>query len=425
MHRFTPHHARARRLAPVDGLLRAAVAVLVVAALLGAVPAGAEDLETAEQRREEVRQQRAALAAELEVLGADKAALGDALDALQANAVAEQSALVDVTLVAEEARVAAELAAVAVARMDDRLATLARLLRDLAVDAYIGDPGAVGDLAMFVSSSDIGDAAKAVFLVDLEVERQDAIAADLTETKADLEDARVAADEAAAHAAGVRDEVAVRVASAEQARDQQAQFVVAVEAELERRLSEAAGLEQLDEQLAADIVRGEQELAARLAAEAAVELGARNPAPATADRSTMRATPSRPPSGKVVNVRGINVDSTIAEPVEAMLAAAAADGVRLGGGGYRDGDAQVALRAANCGPTDYDRYEKPASQCSPPTARPGHSMHERGLAIDFTYQGRIISSRSSPGFVWLAANAGRFGLRNLPSEPWHWSVNGN
>ena len=26
---------------------------------------------------------------------------------------------------------------------------------------------------------------------------------------------------------------------------------------------------------------------------------------------------------------------------------------------------------------------------------------------------------------WLAANAGSFGFRNLPSEPWHWSTNGN
>jgi len=24
----------------------------------------------------------------------------------------------------------------------------------------------------------------------------------------------------------------------------------------------------------------------------------------------------------------------------------------------------------------------------------------------------------------MAANAPRFGLRNLPSEPWHWSTNG-
>jgi LAS superfamily LD-carboxypeptidase LdcB len=52
-------------------------------------------------------------------------------------------------------------------------------------------------------------------------------------------------------------------------------------------------------------------------------------------------------------------------------------------------------------------------------------MHERGLAIDFTHNGSIISSRSSPAFQWLRANAGRYGLHNMPAEPWHWSTNGN
>jgi LAS superfamily LD-carboxypeptidase LdcB len=66
----------------------------------------------------------------------------------------------------------------------------------------------------------------------------------------------------------------------------------------------------------------------------------------------------------------------------------------------------------------------PASQCSPPTARPGTSMHERGLAIDFTSSGKLITSHADKAFVWLAANAARFGFYNLPSEPWHWSING-
>lgn len=52
-------------------------------------------------------------------------------------------------------------------------------------------------------------------------------------------------------------------------------------------------------------------------------------------------------------------------------------------------------------------------------------MHEQGLAIDFTWQGRVIAGRSSPAYVWLSRNAARFGLYNLPSEPWHWSTNGN
>ena len=50
-------------------------------------------------------------------------------------------------------------------------------------------------------------------------------------------------------------------------------------------------------------------------------------------------------------------------------------------------------------------------------------MHERGLAVDFTQHGRALT-RESGGFRWLMQNAARFGLKNLPSEPWHWSVNG-
>ena len=52
-------------------------------------------------------------------------------------------------------------------------------------------------------------------------------------------------------------------------------------------------------------------------------------------------------------------------------------------------------------------------------------MHERGLAIDFTYNGSTIGSHSSPGYKWLASHASQYGLYNLASEPWHWSTNGN
>jgi LAS superfamily LD-carboxypeptidase LdcB len=65
-----------------------------------------------------------------------------------------------------------------------------------------------------------------------------------------------------------------------------------------------------------------------------------------------------------------------------------------------------------------------ASSCRPPTARPGLSMHERGLAVDLT-QGGSTLRRSSSGYRWLKANAHKYGFFNLPSEPWHWSVNGN
>ena len=94
------------------------------------------------------------------------------------------------------------------------------------------------------------------------------------------------------------------------------------------------------------------------------------------------------------------------------------------GYGYRDINAQIQLRRQNCGTSDYAVWYAPADSCRPPTARPGYSMHERGLAIDFQSNGSFINSRSNPGYIWLAANAGRFGFFNLPSEPWHWSVTG-
>jgi len=126
----------------------------------------------------------------------------------------------------------------------------------------------------------------------------------------------------------------------------------------------------------------------------------------------------------LVEVRGITVNGAIAPQLEQMLAAAEADGVTFTGGGYRSPERQVELRRQHCGTSYYAVYEAPSSQCSPPTARPGRSLHERGLAIDFSCSGHLIESHSDPCFEWLDANAGLYGFYNLPSEAWHWSVTG-
>lgn len=129
------------------------------------------------------------------------------------------------------------------------------------------------------------------------------------------------------------------------------------------------------------------------------------------------------PTGNIVSIRGIRVDASIATAVEELLSAADSRGLVLGGGGYRTRDEQIALRRAHCGTSDYAVYDMPADGCSPPTARPGESLHESGLAIDFTCRGVLVSS-TDPCFAFLAANAASLGLFNLPSEPWHWSTSG-
>jgi probable HAF family extracellular repeat protein len=127
---------------------------------------------------------------------------------------------------------------------------------------------------------------------------------------------------------------------------------------------------------------------------------------------------------QLVTVRDIEVNAAIAPQLEQMLAAAEADGITFTGGGYRSPERQVELRRQNCGSSYYAVYEAPSSQCSPPTARPGRSLHERGLAIDFSCRGHLIESHDDPCFAWLDANAGLYGFINLPSEAWHWSITG-
>ncbi len=58
-----------------------------------------------------------------------------------------------------------------------------------------------------------------------------------------------------------------------------------------------------------------------------------------------------------------------------------------------------------------------------PVATPGYSNHQMGLAIDFTCPNELSSSNEC--FKWMSQNAGNYGIKNLPSEAWHWSVDGH
>lgn len=120
------------------------------------------------------------------------------------------------------------------------------------------------------------------------------------------------------------------------------------------------------------------------------------------------------------NVDGIVVHQRLAPILRTLLHQAEIAEVSLEGGGYRDRAAQQRLRAQNCP----DPVNSPPSTCSPPTARVGESLHEYGLAIDFTSGGELIVDRTHPAYRFLEANAGRFGLVVHPREPWHWSFGG-
>jgi septal ring factor EnvC (AmiA/AmiB activator) len=215
-----------------------------------------------------------------------------------------------------------------------------------------------------------------------------------------------------------------RLAELQEARQGIDRDIEHLEAEVAREAAEAAERARLAEERAA------QEAAERERAERERRDRERAAARAPARRGAGGGSTSvRPgPASGLVTVGGITVAAELGPSLRALLDAARADGIVLGGSGYRSPDAQAALRRTNGCP---DVWTSPASSCRVPTAIPGSSEHEKGLAVDFTYQGRTIcfprssaNCHGNPAFDWLRANAGRYGLRNLPSEAWHWSTTG-
>lgn len=384
-------------------------ALLLSGSFLGASVDAAPSVKNPRAEQERVRREKAALAERLDTLKATAKELQDALKAIDDNLRQEEAALDAARkVVAAEERAAEDLrtrqveATAAIARLD-------QLLVQAAVDAYM-NPEREGDL-FSMSSSDINEALRKQALFDLTNTSNRDAADQIKAMRAELERLEAERRAALARAEAARAEVEGRVGIVDAARQEQAKIVAAADDRVDHALGEMRTLEAQDKQLALQI-----EAEARAIA-AAAERARREAAAAG------RSMPVLPSSGEIVTVEGFQVHASIANNLRNLLAAARAAGIQLGGSGYRDSSGQIALRRQNCGSSDYAVYQMDPFSCRPPTARPGSSNHERGLAIDFTTDGRVLT-RGSRAFQWLAANAGRYGFYNLPSEPWHWSADG-
>jgi LAS superfamily LD-carboxypeptidase LdcB len=367
--------------------------------------------------REAVRAKKAQLASQVDALKSTDAQVEAALDALQANVAGQEALLAEAQRAATEAEEAFNQATAAVEAKTAEIAGLRDEIRTFAVQAFVHPPS--DDALAALDTSDPGEAAEKRALLEVQNTNDADLLDQLTAAEEDLQVQRQLAQEASERAQEKRAAAANRLGELTAARDQQAAYAEQVQSRLDHALGEAAALAQLDASLSRQIAADQAALARKAAAASPRRSGGGGGGRSSVTFNGSLSSVSCPSGGS------ITVASSIASNLQSLLNAASGDGISMCGGGYRSSEGQIQTRRANCGSSYYDIYEKPASQCSPPTARPGTSMHEQGLAVDFTYGGRAIGSRSSPAFQWMSAHAASYGFHNLPSEPWHWSSNGN
>ena len=399
------------------------------------------EAQLAEEKRvrDEAQAELLAKIVEVDLQQADVDEVLEAFDQLKLLVNEQRTDLEQAELALAAAEASVEAAIRRVTSLDTQHAELGQRVIDLIVQTYIGHDALVEGSYGLVRTGDIYDAARTRVLIG-------AALGDLNVTADQLRALTIDAELALREfqrAEELRDVRRVESARALEdlldAVEQQAIVLVELEDELDALLYEQAALEEWNAAAAAEaaaaadrvtsVIREQSRIEAELKRRKAEVERKRREAEERArrqrDGTSGQPTDNNIEFSELTWVGGIQVHESIANKVQDLLEHAARDGIRLTGGGYRSAADQIALRRQNCGTSQWAIWQKPSYQCRPPTARPGRSMHERGLAIDFIYNGRSISSRNNAGFRWLAAHAASYGLRNLPSEPWHWSTNGN
>ncbi len=397
LHRTRPEHPTAL-----------AVGMLLVVLPSLVTGASADTIEESRAERKQVQESIASTAAQVDVAQADVDVVAEALEKVGTGVDTQEAALADAERAMHDAEANRMDAIAAVEALRADLEATRVELREAAVEAYVSFQLS-GTTASLLASDPWQNAREEALTQIVTGNRFDSLD-ELRRIGADLERQLRLADDAALEAEAGRAAADEHLAALETAREREAVLADAAEERLDKLLYEMESLRALDADLAARIQRETKRLAEALARRRAKE---------AADAAARTLPPDA--DIELVSVGGIVVNAAIAADTKGLLAAMAAEGFELGGGGYRSHQAQISLRRAHCGTSEHAIWHVSATKCRPPTARPGRSDHERGLAIDFTYNGRIISSRSSAVFLALQRIAPGFGFVNLPSEPWHWS----
>lgn len=353
-------------------------------------------------------------------------------------------------LAAQAAHEKVQKSSLAAAHAQQQVVVAQERVREYAMEAFMNPP-ALESMAV-LAVGDAEQASRAHDLISITAQDKGRVVGELSTAEDAAERAAVVAKEAAATAADRETASKSELEALEASVRTQRRMGAQIDQRLDSAMAEVAALREVDRKAADEIEAEEvalasdsraaldesatvsgadaQDAAARSSNASSAGNGATSPPKPKPVAPKPSGPPPSPPPGTVTwsdvtKVGTFWVHRSIASNVQGLVSAASAAGLNLTGGGFRDPASQISLRQAHCGSSYYDIYQKPASQCTPPTAIPGRSMHEQGRALDIKSGGSLITSRSDPAFQWLAANASRYGLYNLPSEPWHWSTNGS
>lgn len=366
---------------------------------------------------------------DIDVQVADEMSIESAFGDVSENVQAQRAQVTEAQQRVAEADQAVLSAQARVAEVQVRIDELVLRSDEIVVRAFTAPP--VESIIDSLSTDSASDAAVKQTVLDMQADTDAGVLADLDVAQGELEELQAVESEAVAAAEDRRADAQAALDDMRAAVSQEVAFTLDVEERLNHQLGEIATLEEVDPELAAQL-RGQQEgLAAQVAEtrarleeeEMMEEYGVDVEQVGPDGPSSIQ-----PVSGGVVSVScpsggSVEVAGDIAREVQGLLNLANAEGVTICGYGFRDPSDQIALRRQNCGSSDYAIYSAPPSSCSPPTAIPGSSMHEQGLAIDFTSGSRTIGCSGS-AYSFLRNNAADYGLHNLPGECWHWSTNG-
>jgi peptidoglycan hydrolase CwlO-like protein len=396
-----------------------------------AVPAGASEKSGSSKdprkERDRVRREKAKAAARLDALRSDERAIDQALETLAANVTRQHKALEE----AQEAQRSAEVEVVdaerAVDEMSDRISQLEVAVKDVALRAFTSGTGS--NLMSAVLAGNPGESAVEEVLFELATGNVEDALDELHAAHDELTAAQRRAERAVKKAEDRRDAVEDRLADLDEAIEEHQTLSEKVDERIDETLAEAESLEQLDAELSKEISRQIKERERAIAArqrELAEKVTKAVPQAKVEVVETKIVVPAVPTAvNGLMRIGSIVVDAGIGPAISALVSEAANDGIALTGGGFRSAADQIATRRANCGSSTYDIWSKPPSQCRPPAARPGRSMHEKGLAVDFACNGQLISNYRHWCYGWISRHAPKYGLKNRRGEAWHWSTNGN